>query len=107
MHPEDTSADGRRLIGPVDPIDRVTEIEGPSAERIGFAPGHEAWQIGLAHDHLLRRSPIWPLQHPRDSFHAGPSEALAADAYPVAQCLAVAEHKIKVGARRIDDDRAR
>src|SRR5262249_41911491 len=100
-------ADGRGLIGAVDAIRRLAKIERARAERVGLAAGHEARQIGLAHDHLLRRSPIGPFRHPRHLFRAGPSEALAADAHPVAQRLAVAEHEIEVGVRGIHDDRAR
>jgi hypothetical protein len=91
----------------VDAICRFSKIERARAERVGLAASHEARQIGLAHDHLLRRIPIGPLRHPCDLLHAGPSEALAADAHPVAQRLAVAENEIEIGVRRIDDDRAR
>src|SRR5262245_55200486 len=100
-------ADGRGLIGAVDAVHRLPEIESARAERVGLAASHEARQIRLAYDHLLRRIPIRPLRHPRHLLHAGPSKALATDANPVAQRLAVAEHEIKVGVRRIDDDRAR
>src|SRR3954454_17192103 len=37
---------------------------------------------------------------------AGPGEAVAADPDAVAQRLAVAEHEVEVGVRRIDQDRA-
>src|SRR5262249_18570980 len=103
----DEGADGGGVMGAVDAVHRLAEIERARTERIGLAACHEARQIGLAHDHLLRRIPIRPLRHPRDLLHAGPSKALAADADPVTQRLAVAEHEIEVGVRRIDDDRAR
>src|SRR5262249_56382107 len=98
--------DGRGLIGAVDAVHGLAEIERARTERVGLAAGHEARQIGLAHDHLLRRSPIGPFRHPRHLFRAGPREALAADAHPVAQRLALAEDAIAVGARRVEAVRA-
>src|SRR5262249_58989439 len=103
----DEGADGRRLIGPVDAIYRITKIKRASAKRIGLAAGHETRQIGLSHDQLLGWCPIRPLRYLGDPLRAGPREALAADAYPVAQRLAVAEHEIEVGVRSGQDDSAR
>src|SRR5262249_21703220 len=51
-------ADGRGLIGAVDAVHRLPEIESARAERVGLAASHEARQIRLAYDHLLRRIPI-------------------------------------------------
>src|SRR5262249_975241 len=99
-------ADGRRLIGAVDAVNRLAEIERARTERIAIAAGHEARQIGLALDHFFRRMPIGPFRHSGHLFRAGPGEALAADADAVTQRLAVAEHEIEIGVRRIDDDRA-
>jgi hypothetical protein len=50
--------------------------------------------------------PVRPLRHPGHLLGAGPGEAFAPDAHAVAHRLAVAEHQIKVGVRRVDDDRA-
>ena len=99
-------ADGRRLIGAVDAIDRLAEIESARAERIAVTAGHEARQIGLALDHFFRRMPIRPLRHLGNPLGARPSEALAAHADAVAQRLALAEHEIEVGILRVDDERA-
>jgi hypothetical protein len=74
------AADGRWLIGTVDPILRVAEIHRTRAERIGFAAGHEARQVRLARDHLFGREPVRPFLHAADALGARPSEALAADA---------------------------
>src|ERR1041384_4364970 len=62
-------------------------------------------QVGLALDHLRGRMPVGPLGHACDALRARPGEALAADADAVAQRLPVAEHQIKIGVRRIDDER--
>src|SRR5262249_13619460 len=55
---------------------------------------------------FLRREPIRPFLHAADAFGAGPRKAFAADADAVTDRLAVTEHEIEVGVRRIDDDRA-
>ena len=98
--------DGGRLIGAVNAINGVTEIKRARAERVTIAAGHEARKVRLALDHLLRWIPIGPFRLPGNSLRAGPGEALAADANPVAKRLALAEHEIEIGVRRIDDDRA-
>src|SRR5205085_6977573 len=86
--------------------DRVAEIHGARAERVGRATGHEARQVGLARDHLGRRRPIRPLGLLGDVLHAGPAEAVAADADAVADRAAAGLYEIEKGVRRIDDDRA-
>src|SRR5260370_25213500 len=55
--------DRRWLIGPMDSIFRVAEIHGARAEGIGFTAGHEARQVWLALNHLLRWKPVRPLFH--------------------------------------------
>jgi hypothetical protein len=65
----------------------------------------DRWR-SLTLDHLLRWVPVGPLGHARDFLRAGPGEALAADPDAVAQGLAVSEHEVEVGVRRIDQDRA-
>jgi hypothetical protein len=98
------AADGRWLIGAVDPIFGVAEIHRTGAEWICFAAGHEARQVRLALDHLLGREPVRPFLHAADVLGARPGEALAADTNAVANGLAVADCQVKVGVRRIDDD---
>src|SRR5439155_14790259 len=92
-------ADRRGLVGAVDAVDGRAEIHRAGAERIAGAAGHEARQIGLALDHLGRRMPIRPLGLAGDLLHAGPGEAVAADADAVADRTAVAEHVIEIGVR--------
>src|SRR3954447_20492566 len=87
----DEGPDGGRLIGAVNAIDGITEIKRARAERVAVAAGHEARKVGLAFDHLLRRIPVGPFRLPRHFLRAGPGEALAANADPVAQRLALAE----------------
>src|SRR5205085_4306453 len=94
-------------VGGVDAIDRVAEIQGARAKRVGRATGHEARQVGLARDHLGRGRPIRPLGLLGDVLHAGPAEAVAADADAVADRAAAGLHQIEERVRRIDDDRAR
>ena len=84
------TADGRWLVGAVDPIFRVAEIHCARTERIGFTTGHEARKVRLALDHLLRRKPIRPFFHAADVLGARPGEALTTDTNPVTNCLAVA-----------------
>ena len=90
----------------MDAVHRAAQIKRARAERIGRAASDEARQIGLAVDHLRRRSPVRPLGLALDAFGARPGEAFAADADAVAQRLAVAEHVIEERVRRIDDDGA-
>ena len=54
------AADGRRHVGAVNAISRIAEIERARAERIAFAAGDEARQIGLACDHVGGRIPVRP-----------------------------------------------
>src|SRR3981081_4436030 len=82
------------------------EIHRAGAKRIAGATGHETRQIVLARDHFHRRVPIPPFCLARDGLHAGPGEALAADADAVTNGPALAEHIIKRGIAGIDDDSA-
>ena len=103
----DELADGRGIVGAVNPVDAGAEIHGARAERIAGAARHEARQIGLARDHFRRRMPIRPLGLPGDRLHAGPGKTLAAYADAVANRAALAEHVIEVGVAGIDHDGAR
>ena len=98
--------DRRRLVGAVNAIDGRTEIHRARAQRIARPAGHEARQIRLALDHFRRWMPVRPLGLAADLLHAGPGEAIAADADAVADRAVVAEHVIKIRVRRIDDDGA-
>src|SRR5262249_2290013 len=99
------AADGGRMVGAGDAVARAAEIHGARAERVAGTAGHETRQVRLAMDHLRRRRPIRPLGLALDRFHAGPSEAFAADADAVTHRLAAAHHQVEVGVRRVDDDR--
>ena len=95
-----------RLVGAVDAIDGAAEIHGAGAERVAGAAGHEARQIGLAGEHVAGGCQSGHSALLGDRLHAGPGEAFAADADAVADRLAVAEHVVEIGVRRIDDDGA-
>ena len=99
-------ADGRRLIGAVDAIFGVAEIEGARSQRVAFAAGRKARQVRLARDHLFRRMPVRPLAHTADALSARPGEPIPADADAVAQRFTVAEHQIEKRVRCVDDDGA-
>src|SRR4029079_16428829 len=83
-------ADRMRRVGAVDAVHGVAEIHGASAEGVAGAAGHEARQVGLAVDHLCRRMPVRPFLLAGDALHAGPGEALAADADAVADGATIA-----------------
>src|SRR5919106_3482802 len=53
-------ADGLRLVGAMNAVDRAAEIQRARAERIAGSAGHPARQIGLALYHLLGRRPVRP-----------------------------------------------
>src|SRR3974390_3793999 len=89
--------DRRGLVGAVDAIERVAEIERARAERIAPVTPPTARQIGLALNHLRRREPVRPFLHARDALRARPGEAFPTDANAVAQRLPVPEYQIKVG----------
>ena len=99
-------ADGRGLVGAVDAVERVAEIQARAPSGLPGPPAIMARQIRLALDHLRRRKPVRPFLHLGDALGARPGEALAADADAVAHRLAAAEHQIEIGVRRIDDDGA-
>src|ERR1043165_575434 len=54
-------ADGLRLIGAVNAVDGLAEIERTRAHGIAGPSGHKAGQVGLPRDHFRRRSPVGPL----------------------------------------------
>src|SRR5207244_11469778 len=88
-------ANGRRLVGAVNAVDRLSEIEGAGTQRITRSAGHEPRQIGLALDHFGRRIPIRPFLHAGETLDAGPGESLASHADAIPHRLAVAEHQVK------------
>src|SRR6476620_4073553 len=99
-------ADGLRLVGAVNAIDRGAEIHGAGAERIARPAGHPARQIRLALDHFLRWGPVRPFFFLRDLDEALPTEAVAADAEAVTQCAPAGMHHIEVTLVALHDDRA-
>ena len=84
-------ADGRGLIGAVNTIQRLAEIERACAERIARSARHEPRQIRLPIDHFRRRMPIRPFRHSADPLGTVPGESIAADADAVAQSLSTTE----------------
>src|SRR5262249_22754752 len=98
--------DGRRLVRAVDAVERVTQLKCARHEVFDLAPGNKAGQIGWASHHLFGWMPIGPFRQPGNPFTARPSEAFAADPNAITQSLAVAEHEIEIGVRRVDYDRA-
>src|SRR5262249_38627838 len=101
------AADGLRLIGAMDAIDRGAEIERPRPHGIAGAAGHEARQIGLALDLFRPRGPARPLLLPRDLHQALPLETVAADADAVAQRAPARLHDIEKALGGVHDDGAR
>src|SRR6476620_332150 len=100
-------ANRRRSVGAVNAVDRAAEIHGARAERVGWAAGDKARQIGLAPDHFRGRTPIRPLGFSLDGLDARPGEAFTADANAIAHGLATRPYEIKVGIGRVDNDGAR
>src|SRR6476619_4362968 len=81
-------------VGAVDAVDGGAEIHRPRAERIAGTAGHEAWQIGLARDHLRWRMPVGPFRLAADRLYPGPGKAVAADADAVPDGAALSEHVV-------------
>src|SRR5262249_23217689 len=115
----DTAADGPRLGGAVDAVERILvtlpQIKRACAERVARSArhpepalqlAHVRHQLGLAREHFLRRIPVRPLLLVVHIGGARPAEALAPDADPVANGLAAVLHEIKVMVLRVDDDGA-
>ena len=116
----DTRADRPGLDRAVDAVERVlVALHRYIARAPSGLPGppgmprplckfrHIRLELGLALDHLLRRIPVRPFLLVRDSGHARPAEALAADADAVADGAAAVLHEVEEMACGIDDDRAR
>src|SRR4029450_11291866 len=100
-------SDRRGIVGAVNAVLAGAEIHRPRAERVAGTAGHEARQIGLACDHLVRRMPVRPFRLAADGLHPGPGKAVAADADAIADGPALAEHVVERGVAGIDDDGAR
>ena len=106
-HPDETAWPiVSRLVGAVDAVDRLAEIERARAHRIARAAGHEARQVGLALDHLRRRPPVGPFLLARYFEQALPLEAVAADADAVADGAVAALHEVEEALLGVDDDGA-
>src|SRR5439155_11194816 len=102
----DEFPDRRGIVGAVNAVLAGAEIHRPRTERIAGTAGHEARQIGLARDHLVRRMPVRPFRLAADGLHPGPGKAVAPDADAVPDGPALAEHVIERGVAGIDDDGA-
>src|SRR5208337_877087 len=102
----DGVADRLRLVGAMDAIDGLAEIERARAHRVARAAGHEARQIGLALDHLRWRTPVRPFLLAGNLLQPGPLEAVAADADAVAQRAVVRLDQVEEALFGVDDDRA-
>src|SRR5271166_627804 len=83
------------LVGPVNAVDRLSEVEGAGAHRITRSARHEPRQIWLALDHLRRRAPVRPFLLAGYFLQARPLEALAADANAIAERAIVRLHEIE------------
>ena len=111
----DRLADFRRLVGAVDPVERVVialkEIERPRAERI-VPPALERSvsdigpELGPALHDGGGRHPGWPFLHLPDRCATGPGVGLHAGCNPIFDRLVVGQHEIKMLAAGVDDDRA-
>src|SRR5262249_40951912 len=99
-------ADGRGLIGSVNAVQRLAEIERACAERIARSARHEPRQIRLTIDHLRRRMPIRPLRHSADPLSTVPGESFAADTDAIAQSFSTTEDEVEIRVRGIDNERA-
>src|ERR1700761_7689811 len=89
---------GTDCIGPVgamDAVDGSAKIHRASAERVAGTTGHEAWQIGLARDHLRWRGPVRPFRLAGDIQQSLPLKSIAADADAITQRPAVALDQIE------------
>ena len=97
MQPEDTKEPMVGLVGAVNTIYHVTEVERACVQRIPFAAGHEPrwifWRMPCGH--LLVRA---------DALAARPGEAFASNADAAAQCFSVTAHRIEKVMRGINDD---
>src|SRR5208337_4996437 len=98
-------ADRFRLVGAMDTIDGLPEIERARAQGVAWTAGHEPRQIGLAFNHFRRRPPVRPLLLARNALQAGPLEAFAAHADAVAKGPVVPLQHVKETLLRVDDDR--
>src|SRR5207344_1053137 len=82
-------------------------IHRACAKGVAGTAGHEAWQIGLARDHLGRWRPVRPLRLAGDVHQPLPLEAFAADANAVTQRAAIALDQIEMALGGLDDYGAR
>src|SRR5271165_123163 len=103
----DGVADRLGLVGAMNAIDGLPEIEGARPHRVAWATGHEARQIGLTLDHLRRRAPVGPFLLARYSLQARPLEAVASDANAIAKRAVVGLDEVEETLARVDDDGAR
>src|SRR3954470_6193528 len=92
----DGASDRLRLISPMNPVDRLTEIKCASAHWIARTASHESWEIRLPRNHFGRRRPIWPFRLSGDSKQSLPLKSLAADPDTIAECTVISLDQVKV-----------
>ena len=109
-HPE---ASGRfratnrlRIVGAVNAIERIAEIDRFRAERIVQAAEHTFRQFGFALTHLGRRIPIGPIGNARHLLTARPRETVSADTDRINKRRHRVAHEIKFAATGINHDGA-
>ena len=88
-------ADGMRLVGTVDAVLGVAEIQRARAEWIGGATVHMTWQIGPALEHFRRWGPIRPFALVGDGHRTAPCKTGATNANTVLHRLTFAGHQIE------------
>src|SRR5689334_14611439 len=100
-------ADRGWIIGAVNAVFGVAEIQRACTQWIAGATADPTGQIRLTRHHLRRWNPVGPFGLAYDGLNSGPSETLAADADSITHGHAMAHGQIKERMRGIDDDRAR
>ena len=100
------AADRVGIVGAVNAIEGVAEIERHGAERVLDAAGHLLRQAPVAIAHLLGRMPVRPLGLAADRLRAGPGEALAAHGDRVVQRFGRGLDQEQLATLAVDDDAA-
>jgi len=72
-------SDSALVVGAVDAVDGIPEIESASALGVLKTAGHSERQAGDALVHFRRRRPRRPRRYAADALRSGPCEAVAAD----------------------------
>src|SRR5215472_9259719 len=102
----DAATELPRLVGAVDAVKRVAEIERPRTERIIRPAGHVTRQIGKPLQFTWRGRPVRPFAFGGNRADPRPSVALHANGDTIANGLAAAEHVVQPPLTGADDDRS-